>query len=437
MNNLDALIEDLGIDNIQWRIELSDTRSLLFYKINDEDPDGHKRFLERIKNQEYGFIFAATNKKYELKNGVSYLPLDRWYEVQEYSMDRLYPIKNHPKFIAVTGTNGKTTTTDFIRQICVQSKVDVLCIGTLGVWYNEKKESDFGLTTPNYIDLRKYIHKYEAKVVTFEASSHSITQKRFFNIKLDAAAWTSFSQDHLDYHKTMHAYYEAKLGLKDYLSDGANFYYHKEDHASHKDTKGLLPTQINLITSREFLSVNYNKKNLELAVTCLKDVGVPILESYDFINPVPGRFNTYKSKGNIIVIDYAHTPDAIENICIESKKAFKKRVVTLFGCGGDRDKLKRPLMGKVACANSDDVIITTDNPRFEDPEKIIEEITEGIKEKSNYKVIIDRENAIKTLLKEKDSVLLILGKGNEPYLDIKGAKVPYSDIELVEKLINE
>ena len=94
-------------------------------------------------------------------------------------------------------------------------------------------------------------------------------------------------------------------------------------------------------------------------------------------------------------------------------------------------------MGKVACANSDDVIITTDNPRFEDPEKIIEEITEGIKEKSNYKVIIDRENAIKTLLKEKDSVLLILGKGNEPYLDIKGAKVPYSDIELVEKLINE
>lgn len=434
---MNDLIDSLDFKDIHWKTQDSNKESLLFYKLNDSDDKSYDLFLKNIQECEYKHLFVSTSKDYQSSEKHSFISFDEWSSIQEYACNKIFKHPKKSKIIAVTGTNGKTTTVDFIRQICVEKKVSVLSIGTLGVWHNKVKQDDFGLTTPNYIDLRKYIQKYEADLIVFEASSHAIEQKRFLNIKIDSAAWTSFSQDHLDYHKTMKAYYNAKMGLANSLKENKKMFYHPLDSDQYKRTERFIASDIDINSNKEFLKISYNKKNLDLAVSCLKEIGIDPLGNYEFLKPAPGRFNTYNYKDSIIIIDYAHTPDAIKNICKESKKSFGKNIVTVFGCGGNRDKTKRPLMGVAACENSNEVIITTDNPRFERPNEILSDITNGLDAYSNFEVIEDREDAIKRACEKENSLILILGKGHEAYMDIKGVKTQYSDIELIERIINE
>lgn len=434
---MNKLIDSLDFKDIHWKTQDSNKESLLFYKLNDSDEKSYDLFLKNIQECEYKHLFVCTSKEYKNSEKQSFISFSKWSSIQEYACNKILKHPKKSKIIAVTGTNGKTTTVDFIRQICIEKKVSVLSIGTLGVWHNEVKQDDFGLTTPNYIDLRKYINKYKADLIVFEASSHAIEQKRFLDLKIDAAAWTSFSQDHLDYHKTMKAYYSAKMGLTNSLKENKKMFFHALDSDLYTKTENFIASDIDIRSKKEFLKISYNKKNLDLAVSCLKEIGINPLDNYDFLNPAPGRFNTYKYKNNIVIVDYAHTPDAIKNICKESRKSFNKNIVTVFGCGGNRDKTKRPLMGSVACENSNQVIITTDNPRFETPNEIISDITNELDAYSNYEVIEDREQAIKRACKEDNSVILILGKGHEPYMDIRGVKTRYSDIDLIERIVNE
>lgn len=424
--------------DIDWKLESSNINTTVFYKLNDKDPKAFDSLLKRAENKIYSHLYVCTESKYSNSQNITFLNFHDWASKQTQILSSLYPLDLRTKFIAITGTNGKTTTADFIRQICVNQTIPVLCIGTLGVWYNDNKVEDFGLTTPNYIDFRKFIHKYKSKIVVFETSSHAIEQQRFLDFKIDVAAWTSFSQDHLDYHLTMDKYYQAKLMLFNSLKREDTFFYHKSDLDLHQSTKELTLSKIDYQSNKEFLKISYNKNNLDLAITCLESIGLKPLNNYDFLNPAPGRFNTYKYKDLTIIIDYAHTPDAVMNICKESKKAFNKKVVTIFGCGGDRDVTKRPLMGVAACSNSDEVIITSDNPRFENLDNILKDITDGLVKFNNYKIIKDRSSAIKETIKNaKDCIVLILGKGHEPYLDVMGSKIDYSDIETVKRCINE
>ncbi len=434
---MNKLVESLEFKDIHWKVQECNSESILFYKLNDSDPNSYKNFLKNIENTDFFHLFVCTSIKYEEEKNISFVDFKEWAKIQEKLCNKIYGEIKSSKLVAITGTNGKTTTVDFIRQICVKQKISVLSIGTLGVWYNDKKEDDFGLTTPNYIDLRKYINKYKADVIVFEASSHAIEQKRFLNLEIDTAAWTSFSQDHLDYHKTMESYYKAKLGLRDSLKENGKMFFHHLDSNQHKESDQFIKSNLDIQAEKEFLKVSYNKKNLDLAVCCLEQLKIKRLEDYEFLSPAPGRFNVFKFEESMFIVDYAHTPDAIENICKEIKRSYNKKVITLFGCGGNRDKTKRPLMGIAACSNSDEVIITTDNPRFENPEEILKDITDGLSDYDNYKVIKNREDAIRSACKNKKSIVLILGKGHEPYMDIMGEKIHYSDIELVERIINE
>ncbi len=390
-------------------------------------------FQERVKGAKYKWLFVNTNKELGDRNCSSCG--GPFYEARALFADKIYPI-NDKKILAVTGTNGKTTTVEFVRQLLVNKNIGVLTIGTLGVYLNEKKQNDFSLTSPDYIDLRKALYHYRGgyEVCALEASSHAIEQKRLYGLGFASLGWTSFSQDHLDYHKTMDAYFEAKLKLagkdKKFVTSPRASDLNKRlgDRAQQSE-------KVELQDPPDFLKGAFNKINLEVALGCLKEAGVQIeKEELNVLAPPPGRFNIIEIKGRTFVIDFAHTPDALLNIGAELKKSYPKReLVTVFGCGGDRDRAKRKLMGEAASDFSDAVVVTSDNPRTEGPQQIMNDVLEGVS--APYQAIVDRAEAIRySFDKYKSAVILVAGKGHEPYIDINGEKRPYSDEETIRSL---
>lgn len=422
---------------VTWKTQESDSKTVLFYSLGNNEK-ALSTFHERLKNANYGICFV--NRQVEI-NSKSIITVDGcdWLPLQKEVCNTYYPIPSSLKSIAVTGTNGKTTTIDLIRQICVQKQVNVLTIGTLGVWLNNELVNDFGLTSPAYIDFRKFLFQYSGKfdVLAVEVSSHALEQQRYYDFDFDYGAWTSFSQDHLDYHLTIKDYYNAKMKIFNVVKNKV-FIIQGESFAEKISSEKCQFVESSSFETNPFLKISYNRKNMSLAMKCLEALGVSCDEiDYDNIISPAGRFNIVPYKESFIVIDFAHTPEALENICKEIKRSFQGYdLITIFGCGGDRDKTKRPLMGKVAIDESDFVIITSDNPRFEDPNLIINDITLGLN-KSNYQVIVDRKEAIKVGFTKLDkTILLIAGKGHEAYIDQNGTKRAYSDLGEVNRNIN-
>jgi UDP-N-acetylmuramoyl-L-alanyl-D-glutamate--2,6-diaminopimelate ligase len=348
------------------------------------------------------------------------------------------------KLMALTGTNGKTTTTDLVLQLGEIIGKKGLSIGTLGVRENQKTILDFGLTSPSYIDLRKFLNLYgkDKDFCVLEASSHALIQHRLYGLHFDAAGWLSFSQDHLDYHKSMSSYFEAKCLLLKQLKPTAKLYVPSEQLelfskisqvstavAMTTPIKGKLPL---------FFQTQFNRNNLEVALSIIQDVyKEDHTFNFDAINPPDGRFYIRPYGGAYIVVDFAHTPDALENICKGLKETFPEhKLKVLFGCGGDRDRTKRPKMAAVVDHWADEIYVTSDNPRSEDPSQIIDDILKGIKSKA-FKKVIERPQAVQTAFKElKDNeILLLAGKGHEDYILIQGVKHPYSDIKQVDDFL--
>lgn len=439
-NNLNS---NILFEDVTWKTQESSDKHVLFYKFNDNSEQSKINFLNRIENITYSLII--TNQFFDdfkqIKN-IIVVKNDEWMNCQKLIMDQLYPMPVDIKILAVTGTNGKTTTVDLMSQLATIKGFNNITIGTLGVRKNGKKIDDFGLTTPSYIDLRKYFYKYgqETKYFFIEASSHALEQGRFFNLEFEASGWTSFSQDHLDYHQNMQEYFNAKSLIlsqtkckRVYLSSRNQELINKFDK-----NKIIICSKIETEIKNPFFAANYNLVNLEVAIELLKCCQIKVeLDLLEKLTPPPGRFLILNYLDNFIVIDFAHTPDAIENICKSLKQAFNdKQLVTLFGCGGDRDRSKRPLMGQAAQRYSDKIIVTSDNPRFENPQDIINDIIVGLD--GSFEVIVDRKSAINSaLLNLNNSVLLIAGKGHEDYLDIQGKKIPYSDEQVVKEFIND
>lgn len=424
------------IKSIEWKTQNSKNNSILFYKINDSE-EAVETFLKRIQKTSYMYCVVNKNIETTSKN-IIVVKESEYVTLQKEICDQLIPYKKTFKSVCVTGTNGKTTTVDLLRQIVILSNKNILTIGTLGVWLNKTKVSDFGLTSPSYIDFRKILHRYgkDISVLAVEVSSHALQQKRFFEFEFDYGAWTSFSQDHLDYHKTMEEYFKVKSKIFDITKNTISVIL-KEKFIEKIGSNKLKILDLKEFKKNSFLQVSYNKKNmtiaLDLALSCGIDVNDLNLED---IVPPPGRFNIIDYKNGYIVIDFAHTPDALKNICLEIKKSFPTYdLITIFGCGGDRDKTKRPLMGKVAIELSDYVYVTSDNPRFENPEKIIDDIIIDLNN-NKYEIVVQREQAIKkSLLRMDNEIILITGKGHEKYIDQNGKKRPYSDEEVVRKVI--
>lgn len=434
-------------NDIHWRVEESTTESLLIYHFRDKSEKSIQDFLQRIARAKYKL--CVTNMPSDFHGYIDdphivFLEDNEIKKLEETFLNFFYPIQDDVFFIGVTGTNGKTTTVDLIRQIAIMKNLNILTIGTLGVYLNNDRKENFSLTTPSYIDLRKTIFTYQKSisVVAMELSSIALEQQRTGSILFDALAWTNFSQDHLDYHGTLENYFAEKRKIFNIGKNGVEVFVPKTQIAMTENFLADEKFQLidcNYNIKNPFFKIFYNKENLSLAISCLKEK-VSTIKPFEIENLIapPGRANIIPYKNSVIVIDYAHTPDGIVAITQALRNSFPdKKLVTVFGCGGDRDRTKRPLMARAAEQNSDFVFLTSDNTRFEDPVQILNDARQGFVTE-NYREIIDRKDAIAAAMKLFDNmVLLIAGKGHENYLDVKGIKHPYNDFDYVMGLIHD
>ncbi len=383
--------------------------------------------------------------------------------------------------IGITGTNGKTTTAHFLHRILMSAGYSTLMIGTLGVFLNETPlDEPIELTTPDVVQLQALLAKalqLGARACVMEVSSHALHQRRVDGIAYDAGVFTNLSQDHLDYHGTMEAYAEAKLRLFTDLpaqspkpfrsvinldtewgtwfserSQGALWTYGTSPHARVQAVLSRSGEQAigNGISFRveweggvfpvhTRLSAPYNLYNAlaSSAVALSLHIPVPAIQNgIESLSAVPGRFERLPlTTPYEVVIDFAHTPDALRNLLQTARQLKPKRLTVVFGCGGDRDPSKRPLMGAIAVQLADRVIITSDNPRTEDPLQIIQQIMQGIPESERERVWIepDRRQAIWLALEtaQQGELILLAGKGHEPYQIIGTTKYPFSDHRVV------
>tara|TARA_B110000014_G_scaffold261796_1_gene254263 strand:+ start:2927 stop:4315 length:1389 start_codon:yes stop_codon:yes gene_type:complete len=367
----------------------------------------------------------------------------------------LYPKANNIKLIAVTGTNGKTSVCHFISQLATSLNIKNGVIGTLGLTSIDKKTIN---TTPDiftiYSALQNYINQ-GMKLVVIEASSHALVQGRLEGLTFIQGIFTNLTQDHLDFHKNMKSYKEAKGKLFNKNSiEKAIINLDDDNHSYFLDVSSEIPTEtfcnndFSYFKSNEYgficklnnfvfelpLIGNFNLSNALAAYKSIRSLGYEddnVIPKLTELSPPPGRMQKIPRKN--IWIDYAHTPDALLNVLKTLKVHYPDyRIRLVFGCGGDRDKTKRQMMGKIASANANSIVITNDNPRSEKPEKICDDILAGIKVENDVQVILDRKKAITSAVQTlgEDEVLLIAGKGHEEIQIIGSERLPFSDYEV-------
>ena len=367
----------------------------------------------------------------------------------------LYPEANNIKLIAVTGTNGKTSVCHFISQLATSLNIKNGVIGTLGLTNIDKKTIN---TTPDiftiYSALQNYINQ-GMKLVVIEASSHALVQGRLEGLSFIQGIFTNLTQDHLDFHKNMKSYKEAKGKLfnKNFI-EKAIINLDDDNHSYFLDISSEIPTEtfcnndFSYFKSNEYgficklnnfvfelpLIGNFNLSNALAAYKSIRSLGYEddnVIPKLTELSPPPGRMQKIPRKN--IWIDYAHTPDALLNVLKTLKIHYPDyRIRLVFGCGGDRDKTKRQMMGKIASANANSIVITNDNPRSEKPEKICDDILAGIKVENDVQVILDRKKAITSAVQTlgEDEVLLIAGKGHEEIQIIGSERLPFSDYKV-------
>ena len=387
--------------------------------------------------------------------------------VQKYIVDNYKDEVNKLRIIGVTGTNGKTTTCFLTYQALKKLGVNAAYMGTIGFYYGDTKY-ELNNTTPEILDLYSYFIEaldHGVTDVVMEVSSHSLCEKRVEGLEFSEVAFTNLTEDHLDYHKTMENYLNAKLLiLKQIKKDGVVIVNNDDDYGKYfevgnyktlgysGDNYKILDysqtdkgTLISFMVDGKKYEIETNlrsKFNVYNYLTCLallNNLGFSIDEIAEVtksIYPPKGRCEQIAVNGGEAVIDYAHTPDAVDKIISAFLENKKGKVITIVGCGGDRDPLKRPIMGNIASEKSDYVIFTSDNPRTEDPKAILDDIIKGVR-KDNYEVEIDRPIAIRKGLDMigKNDVLLILGKGHEDYQIIGHTKHHLDDAEEVRKYL--
>ena len=367
----------------------------------------------------------------------------------------LYPKANNIKLIAVTGTNGKTSVCHFISQLATSLNIKNGVIGTLGLTSIDKKTIN---TTPDiftiYSALQNYINQ-GMKLVVIEASSHALVQGRLEGLTFIQGIFTNLTQDHLDFHKNMKSYKEAKGKLFNKNSiEKAIINLDDDNHSYFLDVSSEIPTEtfcnndFSYFKSNEYgficklnnfvfelpLIGNFNLSNALAAYKSIRSLGYEddnVIPKLTELSPPPGRMQKIPRKN--IWIDYAHTPDALLNVLKTLKVHYPDyRIRLVFGCGGDRDKTKRQMMGKIASANANSIVITNDNPRSEKPEKICDDILAGIKVENDVQVILDRKKAITSAVQTlgEDEVLLIAGKGHEDIQIIGSERLPFSDYKV-------
>lgn len=447
----------VSLGNIQWRADACDSGSILFFQRFDDgrsDAEIYRRYLADcdcsvlVTNRMLDCFDALPGK------GIYVTRPEDWPLVVGRFCDLVYPLAAcSGGFIGVTGTNGKTTTVKYLEDILAAHGQRVLSVGTLGISLNGEPVVETGFTSPPQIELRRLLHGQQGRydAVVTEASSHALDQGRLHGIPFRNAGWTSFSQDHLDYHRDEASYFAAKARILDLIEDGGRLYCTSTEVVRRLTETGTPRVPVELlsaatpgaeaIAAKPFLALEHNRENYALAVALADGIlGHEERADWRHIRPVDGRFECRVIGSRTIVIDFAHTPDALETILTAIRRGFPDaRVMTLFGCGGDRDRGKRPLMGAAVAGRSDHVIVTSDNPRTEDPERIIDDILTGMPS-GRRDVVVDRRRAIAHLFDllaerapDEPWVALIAGKGHERTIERNGRKEYYSDKDEVDR----
>ena len=427
------------------------TKGDLFIALQGEKNHGAEYINSAIENGCIGVLIEGR----DVDCGVPIIRIDNLKLHLSGLAQNFYTKAKDVDLIAVTGTNGKTSVSHYISQLLDFLEVNNGVIGTLGISKVEKKSIN---TTPDIFSIYSSLNEYSnqgIELAIIEASSHALMQDRLKGLSFIQGIFTNLTQDHLDYHETMNNYKEAKGKLftngfskkaiinrddenhqyfLDTASDKDPLTFGIDDLEFFKNSENGFICQLNNYVFELPLIGEFNLSNALAAFTSVKCLGysedqiIPFLAK---LSPPPGRMQQLENSH--IWIDYAHTPDALDNALASLRTHYPEfKIRVLFGCGGDRDKTKRQLMGKIASENADSIILTNDNPRSESPEKIIEDILGGIKVENDVQVILDRKHAIETAVKTlgEDEVLLIAGKGHETTQTIGDQIFQFSDVEV-------
>lgn len=436
----------------------------IFVAIKGINHDGNDYIEEAIKN---GATTVVVEKG--LYSVDTLIVKDTKEYLIKYLKENYYDKIKNLKLIGITGTNGKTTSCYLLYQSLNKLNKKCAYIGTIG-FYIEDSVTKLNNTTPDILDIYEMLLECARKnceYVVMEVSSHALSLKRVEGLLFDYVVFTNLTKDHLDYHKNMEYYALAKKNLFIKLKENGKAIINIDDKyhdyflldSNSNITYGINSSnyqikdyQVN--ESGSVFNVFYNNKNNQfktnligkyniyntlISIIILNEIGYYYDDIYKIISELSapkGRMEVVKYNDNLIIIDYAHTPDAVLKIIKTVKQLSKNKIYTIIGCGGNRDKTKRPEMAKIATELSDFVVFTSDNPRDENPNDIIDDMIRNL-EYNNYEIIINRKEAIEKSIQmlTKSDILLVLGKGHEDYQIINGKKIDFDDKKVVLEII--
>ncbi len=451
----------------------------MFVAIKGFSTDGHKYVENAIENGAQCVMLqeGCDIKALNIPENVTILVVKDTREALAKCSSNFYGNPSaHLKLIGVTGTKGKTTTTFMIKEILEKAGKKVGLIGTIATYINGKKIKDSDRTTPESLELQQLFRQMVdegVEVVVMEVSSQSLKLHRVDGCQFDIVLFTNFSEDHISEkeHPDMQDYFNSKLKLFEMCKTGI---VNADDLHGAKIPR-LFPDS-DIVTYGIDNFANVLARDITITNSYV-DFRVKITDRNERVKTgIPGRFSVYNSLAAIcvaqkfgidsetvkqaleevrvpgrselvdnkleltIMIDYAHSPESLQNILQATKSYTRGRVISVFGCGGDRDSGKRPMMGEISGKIADYTIITSDNPRTEEPEKIVSQIEEGIKKtKGKYEVVVDRIEAIEKAIKmaNKRDIIILAGKGHEPYQEINGVKYPFDERIIVRDIIEK
>lgn len=459
------------INNIVFNSKLASPNSL-FVALKGTQHDGISYVSEAISKGAVAIL--AQEYPVPRHNGITYIQAS---DVRKTAALLAAAFYQHPakklNLMGITGTNGKTTTSYLIASILKEAGRKTGIIGTINYQYGNKTISAF-LTTPESLDIQRLFKEMVTEGVShvvMEVSSHALFYKRVAGCQFQLAIFTNLSQDHLDFHKDMEAYFACKKQLfTHYLGSKGKAIINLDDPYGKRILEEIkcpcitygLSSKADIWTENFQISINkttaYIHTPIESFSICSPLIGKPnlynilaaaaagiamdlpiniIKTGIEKVSSICGRLERFSQNGIEVLVDYAHTPDALEQVLKTLRPLCQGRLITVFGCGGNRDKGKRPLMGKIASELSDMVIITDDNPRNEPSRQIIQDIEMGIKKNALYYIIPKRPQAIAMAINtaNRGDVVVIAGKGHEDYQIVGNKKYPLSDREEVKKAL--
>ena len=469
-------VEDFSIDveNISYNSKMCRPNDI-FVCVVGEHRDGHEYFHEAINN---GAVICVVEKI--LNSDIPQIVVNSTQEaLADLAIILNGNISESLYLVGVTGTNGKTTVSHLLQKIVEENKNSCGLIGTLGFRASSTSEYETtGHTTPQAPELQKILEdfKYEKQIenLVMEVSSHSIVQHRIKGCDFNGAIFTNLTQEHLDYHVTMQNYFSAKSRLFEDLVAG-DFAVINADDEYGKKLLNIIAKDVKLITYAVNNDADFKASDVKFSTSGAEFKLKAFNENYDVKLKMNGMFSVYNTlaalagayamdidiksalvsiqdlkgvagrfeiitENPIVIVDYAHTPDGLKNILVSAKeiKSQSGELICVFGCGGDRDVTKRPQMGAIAEELADKVILTSDNPRSEDPQQIISDILAGFKSTDNVIVEADREAAISAAkrIAKNDDIVVIAGKGHEDYQILKDKTIHFDDREEVRKIFN-